>query len=552
MTLKPGEIIHQRYRVIKQLGQGGFGAVYRAEDLSLKTPCALKENLDYWDEAQRQFAREAHILAGLRHPNLPRVIDYFILPGQGQYLVMDFVEGSDLQQVIDSTRKPLFERHALRIIDQICEALAYLHGQRPAVVHRDIKPANIRLTPTGSAMLVDFGVAKFYTPHVQTTIGARAVTPGYSPIEQYGQGSTDSRADIYALGATLYTLLTGVRPVESIERATGAELPPPRRLNPEISVEVENAVLRAMAQLAANRYQGIAELRAALQSAAVFSSAVSRRLPAAPLPGAAPGTGGLPVGGAQAGRPLAAAGAAGGPLSAPRPERRQEQLPLSTPVSRPVITKPVPPSYKTSVRMEYVEVPAGEFLFGTEKQRIELPAFKIGRFPVTNQQYKLFLLSNPQVAAPLGWKERDFPVSKARHPVAGVSYHEALAFCRWIGGRLPVVDEWEKAARGVDGRAYPWGADWLNGRYCNNWDAHIDATTPVDRYPEGASPYGALDMVGNVWEWTASEYQSPLLHVVRGGSYKSFSPLGVLVTQHNYLTLDDRREDTGFRCALSV
>src|SRR5512136_2176188 len=101
MPLNPGQILNKRYRIIRQLGQGGFATIYRAEDLSLKSLCALKENLDYWDESQRQFEREAHILAGLHHPNLPHVIDYFIQPAQGQYLVMDYVEGYDLQDVLD-------------------------------------------------------------------------------------------------------------------------------------------------------------------------------------------------------------------------------------------------------------------------------------------------------------------------------------------------------------------------------------------------------------------------------------------------------------------
>lgn len=128
------------------------------------------------------------MLAGLRHPSLPRVIDYFILPAQGQYLVMDFVDGRDLQEIVDRTGKPLFQRQALDWIDQISDALAYLHGRTPPIIHRDIKPANIRVTPGGRAMLVDFGVAKRYDPDSRTSVGARAVTAGYSPVEQYGQG----------------------------------------------------------------------------------------------------------------------------------------------------------------------------------------------------------------------------------------------------------------------------------------------------------------------------------------------------------------------------
>ncbi|MBN1147608.1 MAG: serine/threonine protein kinase, partial [Anaerolineales bacterium] len=218
MSLEPGEVVNNRYRIVKILGQGGFGAVYRAWDTNFNLPCALKENLETRPEARRQFEREARMLRTMKHSNLPLVIDYFILPEKGQYLVMDYVEGQDLQQMVETSGGPLPEAQVLNWISQICEALVYLHSQKPPIIHRDIKPANIRITPQGQAMLVDFGIAKLFDPGLETTTGARAVTPGYAPFEQYGQGVTDQRTDIYALGATMYTLLTGERPAESVQR----------------------------------------------------------------------------------------------------------------------------------------------------------------------------------------------------------------------------------------------------------------------------------------------------------------------------------------------
>ncbi|MBN2550836.1 MAG: serine/threonine protein kinase, partial [Anaerolineales bacterium] len=203
MTLSPGQTLNNRYRIVTLLGQGGFGAVYRAWDLNLERPRALKENLDTSEAAQRQFKREAQLLSDLSHPNLPKVIDHFVLPGQGQYLVMEYVEGEDLQQMLER-QGPLTEAQALDWIGQVCEALIYLHSQTPPVIHRDIKPANIKITPQGKAMMVDFGIAKASAAGQKTTVGARAVTPGYSPPEQYGQGTTDAQSDVYALGATLY------------------------------------------------------------------------------------------------------------------------------------------------------------------------------------------------------------------------------------------------------------------------------------------------------------------------------------------------------------
>lgn len=216
MALNTGQILHSRYRIVKRLGEGGFGAVYRAWDINLNGPCAIKENFDASPAAYSQFAREASLLYNLRHPNLPRVIDHFSVPGQGQYLVMDYIDGEDLQHKIDQAAGPLPEAQAIKWILQVCEALIYLHSRTPPIIHRDIKPANVRITPDGTAMLVDFGIAKVYDPERRTTLGAQAVTPGYSPFEQYGQKSTDVRTDVYALGATLYAALTGQEPPESI------------------------------------------------------------------------------------------------------------------------------------------------------------------------------------------------------------------------------------------------------------------------------------------------------------------------------------------------
>ena len=283
MPLTPGQILNNRYRIAKQIGQGGFGAVYRAWDLNLNLPCALKENFDASAEATRQFAREANMLAALHHPNLPRVGDHFSIPGQGQYLVMDFVEGRDLQEIMQTTDGPLPEVQVLAWFKQVCEALEYLHTRTPPIVHRDIKPANIRIKPDGTAMLVDFGIAKFYDPSLRTTMGARAVTPGFSPFEQYGQKPTDSRTDIYGLGATLYTLLTRSEPPEAIERMGGRELPPPRSLNSAISETTELVILKAMENLPDRRFQSVAELRQAL-----FSEGA---VPAAAQPGLVPAVG---------------------------------------------------------------------------------------------------------------------------------------------------------------------------------------------------------------------------------------------------------------------
>jgi len=277
MTLSVGQVLENRYRVVSLLGQGGMGAVYRAWDLNLRVPVALKENLDLSLVSQQQFEREALLLAQLNHPNLPRVTNHFVIPGQGQYLVMEFIEGQDLQQWLDQRGK-LTEAEAVPIVGQIASALAYLHSRPEPVIHRDVKPANIKITPDNRAVLVDFGIAKQYTPQGHTTRGAQAITPGFSPPEQYGLGTTDARSDIYAVGATLYALLTGETPVESVSRLAGATLPRPAHLTPSVA----RAILQAMEMEPQNRFQNAMAFAMALSSQVVddkppWTSAASGR-----------------------------------------------------------------------------------------------------------------------------------------------------------------------------------------------------------------------------------------------------------------------------------
>jgi serine/threonine protein kinase len=309
MPINPGQVIRDRYRVVKLLAQGGMGAVYRAWDINLQKAVALKENLESAQASAKQFELEANLLANLSHPNLPRVTDYFFLPGQGQYLVMDFIEGEDLESKLDQQGR-LSQPQALDWIIQVCSALEYLHGQQPPVIHRDIKPANIKVRPDGVAVLVDFGIAKRYSPGLGTTVGAKAVTPGYSPPEQY-VGMTDVRTDVYALGATLYALLTGEAPPESAALAVNSlSLTPPRRLNPAISPGVEAAVLNAMQIHAERRFQSVRDLRLALTAQSqppAVSPAVAATMAApfveqtivAPQYGAPPQYGGQPQHGGQ-------------------------------------------------------------------------------------------------------------------------------------------------------------------------------------------------------------------------------------------------------------
>ncbi len=281
--LQAGSVLHNRYRIERQLGKGGMGAVYLAFDERLQINVAVKENLNLNPEAERQFLREARLLASLNHPNLPRVTDYFVLE-ERQYLVMDYVEGEDLHS--RAARQPPTLAEVIRWADAIGSALAYLHSRQPPIIHRDIKPSNIKLQPDGNAVLVDFGIAKVFDQSATTT-GARGLTPGFSPPEQYGGMRTDARSDQYAFAATLYNLLTGQAPVDSIERMLNHErLRRVREYAPAIPDYVEAALERALSLEQDQRFPDVSTFVGALHGQAIA--------PTVRAPALAPGRRGRP------------------------------------------------------------------------------------------------------------------------------------------------------------------------------------------------------------------------------------------------------------------
>ncbi len=264
MDLQPEVILHERYKIIKKLGQGGMGAVYLAWDSTLETKVAVKSNFNPAAESVDQFLREAQLLASLKHQNLPRVTDYFVI-GKEQYLVMDFVPGDDLgERLKDEGIQPV--QDVLFWADQLCSALIYMHHQEPTVIHRDIKPANIKLTPENEVILVDFGIAKAASAQVHTATGAAGYTPGYAPPEQYGQGRTGPYSDQFSLAATLYALLTRTKPADSIQRVLGkTTLLPLRELNPGVPENVADAILKALSLQPSERFASVADFQAALK-----------------------------------------------------------------------------------------------------------------------------------------------------------------------------------------------------------------------------------------------------------------------------------------------
>src|SRR5467141_3292445 len=255
-------VLQGRYRVGRQLGQGGMGAVYEAMDLRLDTVVALKETLFTDEKLRKQFEREARLLARMHHPALPRVSDHFN-ESDGQFLVMQYIAGEDLSVMLAQKSGPFPQEEVLRWADQLCDALDYLHTQDPQIVHRDIKPQNLKLTARGQIVLLDFGLAKGAAGQlsvVTTSASIFGYTPNYAPLEQVQGLGTAPRSDIYALAATLFHLITNVKPPDALSRASAIvnglpdPLPLANQVTPQVSAAVAAALSKGMSQKRDDRF----------------------------------------------------------------------------------------------------------------------------------------------------------------------------------------------------------------------------------------------------------------------------------------------------------
>ena len=270
-------ILIGRYQVQRELGRGGMGAVYLAFDLQHRRPVAIKVARLAGPEARAQFRREADYLQKLHHHSLPRVWDVFS-DTQRDFLVMEYVPGDDLETLVQQ-QGPQPEWLVLRWADELLDVLDYLHTQTPPIIHRDVKPGNLKLRQNDTLVLVDFGIATESIPDGGAVAGATAVTPGFSPPEQYEDSAADERTDVYSAGATLYYLLTGVTPAAAPDRASAeAALAPVAKLAPKTSEASETLLHQALQLAREDRWANAAEMR----RAAVVAS--RRLVGAAPSP----------------------------------------------------------------------------------------------------------------------------------------------------------------------------------------------------------------------------------------------------------------------------
>ena len=270
--LPPDSVLQNRYLIVRQLGKGGMGAVYEAVDQRLAKTVALKETLSSEPSMRKQFEREARLLAGMQHPALPQVTDHFV-EGNRAFLVMQFIGGIDLAKIISQQPGPFPRDQVIAWADQLLDALVYLHSRDRQVIHRDIKPHNLKLTATGQIALLDFGLAKAQVsdPSVTASQSFFGYTRHYAPLEQIQDQRTDPRSDIYALGATLYHLLTGSKPPDAMVRATAVlnagtdPLQSADKVHAAVGPHLAAILNKAMAQKPEARYASASEFREALR-----------------------------------------------------------------------------------------------------------------------------------------------------------------------------------------------------------------------------------------------------------------------------------------------
>lgn len=266
--MEPGIVVGKRYQLLTKIGTGGMSTVYLALDTVLNKQWAAKEIKDVSDPEQRELivqsiVTEANMIKSFDHPAIPRIVDLVDESGT-LYVIMDYVEGRSLSAVL-ATDGPQPEDEVVNWGLQLCDALEYLHRRTPPVIYRDMKPSNVMLKPNGLVQIIDFGIAREYRDDGGTVTAAmgdtvQLGTRGYAPPEQYGGGGqTDARTDVYALGATMYTMLTGKNPAEP-----PYQILPLRQVDASLSPALERVIAKATQSDPADRYQDCAEFAYAL------------------------------------------------------------------------------------------------------------------------------------------------------------------------------------------------------------------------------------------------------------------------------------------------
>ena len=611
-----------QYHVLEQVGKGGMATVYKATQSTINRIVAIKvlpRSFLHDDTFMQRFLREAKLFASLEHFHILPIYDYGEYDGM-PFIVMRYLDGGTLQTRIK--QGPLSPDETVRIIRQVADALDFAHSH--GVIHRDIKPSNIMLDRQGNAYLTDFGIAKMGEGTSQLTGSGIVGTPAYMAPEQTKQGPPTPAADVYALGVTLFEMITGQvpfsadTPIAQILMHLQDPVPSLREASPGIPPELDAILQKAMAKSPRDRYEKASDLAKDLErvraaggwswtSGAAFSGAQTIQyspevlghqlgegltLPKPPSPPpptspnrAAPAIPRTPILIGAGVVALILAFAFGAFIlpslvnrSTPTPTlapAASETTPATSIAAVPASSSPTaqtPPTQGTSTQpvgvtptglpakttlhgVPMVLIPAGTFIMGSDaadsypKERpaheIYLDSYYIDLTEVTNLYYIQCVQEGP-CTPPINVNSVNHPSYYSTqfdtyhdYPVINVSWTQSEQYCEWRGGRLPTEAQWEKAARWDQAtgtsRTFPWDGLILNDTR-TDYGSHLGETTKVGSYPRGASPYGVLDMAGNVAEWVYDWYQddyyehsphdNPLgpdtgtAKVYRGGSYE--------------------------------
>jgi serine/threonine-protein kinase len=544
-----------KYELLEFLG-GGMARVYRARDTVIGRTVAVKiltEEGCADEEAKSRFLQEARLAGNIAHDNIISIYDFGEDAEGRPFMVMEFLKGEDLRHAIKDGSVG-DTRNKLRIALDIARSLEHIHTQN--IIHRDIKPDNVHITDAGAVKLMDFGISKL-KDSTRTTTGVVMGTPYYMAPEQVLGKNIGPQVDVYAFGVLLFELMTGSRPVvgDTVERIFYQILQEPLNTEPMrqggIPEPIIDLVRRCTEKDPAQRPQGFGEVCARIRGIIHDWDAPTRPMkngaalappPAVSKPWLVPAIA------------VAAVIVLIGVYFVVRAVRAPVNGPPSKSESAPKAN--LKPTIQTSTG-NMVLVPEGPFLFGQDKQSVTLPAFYIDKTEVPYEAYARFCAEKGLPIPPGAEGERP------EDPIVDVSFLQAEQFADWAGKRLPNTQEWEKAARGVDGRLYPWGNDAGTPP-----PANIDnpkGVMQVHSNPAGASPYGAVNMLGNVWEWvnqprTPSELAlknfaalrpSPTAsepwYMIRGGAYSERFSDSYL---YDFATVPARHhaKNIGFRC----
>jgi formylglycine-generating enzyme required for sulfatase activity/tRNA A-37 threonylcarbamoyl transferase component Bud32 len=536
------------YVVEGRLGAGGFAVVFQVRDVHLKRKLAVKvlsPDVIASHSVLERFRREAETVAQLSHPHIVKL--HFI--GQKDdlvYLVMEMIDGGSLADRLQRERMLPIE-DAARIFGEVAGALAHAHKR--GVVHRDIKPQNVLLdSESGRALVTDFGIARTAEGGSLTATGMVVGTPAYLSPEQVTGEPSDHRADIYALGVMAYEVLagrapfTGPTPTAVLMKRLGGPPEPLRSIRKEVPAALEELVDACLATNPDERIQNAADIARAVTGHSPVSGAhtTSIRPSLARRPAPRSKTATL----ALAAAIIVAAGIGAYVIATSADDGHR---------ARPVDTAPVDSGM--------VLILAGTYPIGSDTgpaivrpaRTVQLTAFGIEATEVTVADFDRYLRAR---SLPAPWSTRP----DSTFPVTGVLYAEAVNYCTWRhpqGGRLPREEEWEAAARGMQGRSYPWGVAWNPN--AANAGSRRGGPAPVGSYPEGRTPEGVYDLIGNVWEWTSSRYapytdttRATNLYVIRGGGFNALERVST-ATFRGGMPAVTSREDlaaTGFRCVM--